>query len=99
MRLKGKPNQVVQKRIRKPNGKMKVVQWFKFDAEGIAEVEATPVERVRLLNRFVEADSSHSKPKGSVLSYKELQKMYTDKTGKKAVGVKKADMLKELGYE
>ena len=105
MILKGKPNQVVQRRVRKPNRKYKIVPWFKFDEDGYAEInKMTPIEKARLLKRFTEVDLKPSKKEtepialtDNKISYKELQRLYTDKTGNTAVGMKKADIMKELG--
>ena len=94
MKLKGNPNQVVVKRKRM-NGRKRVVEWFRFDNKGIAEIDETnisPTDISKLLMRFKQIEDVDIKN----LKWKELQDLYSEKIGKSPVGKKKADIIKEL---
>ena len=108
MKLKTKvPGRVVQKRIKR-QGKWRVVPWFRFDEHGFAEIDETKVTKsdlIKLTRLFevVKDDLSPLKeeprpitPDLSKMSYKDLQKLYTDKTGKTAVGIKKDEIIQAL---
>lgn len=42
------PGRVVQRRKRKPGGGYKVVPWFRFDENGLAELDETKVNSVTI---------------------------------------------------
>jgi hypothetical protein len=93
MKFQSAPGRVVQKRVKR-GGRRKIVALFKFDKDGYATIDeskytATDILKLKRLFKVVEEDYS-------TLKYQDLQKIYAEKTGKSAVGVKKADMLKEL---
>jgi hypothetical protein len=91
MKFKSKPGRIVQKRIKR-QGKWRVVPWFKFDEKGFAEVDESKITSRDLIKLKQKFKVVGVEPK----SYQDLQKLYSEKTGKSAVGMKKADMLKEL---
>lgn len=92
MKLKGEPNRVVQKKVRKPKGRHRIVPWFRFDENGYVEIDESKLsahDRAVLISKFGITDYLE-------MGYQELQKAYSDKTGKSGVGMKRDDMLKEL---
>jgi len=66
MKLQGQPNQLVHKRALK-RGEWRVVEWFRFDAQGVAELDDTkvcPTDKLKLerlfggLNQVAKAEMS-----------------------------------------
>ena len=91
MKFQSIPGRIVQKRVKK-QGKWKVVPWFKFDEKGFAEIDETRITRrdlIKLKQKFKVVGFDE-------MGYQELQKLYSEKTGKSGVGKSKADMLKEI---
>jgi hypothetical protein len=101
MKFQSTPGRIVNKRIKR-QGRYRVVGWFKFDEKGFATVDetkitATDLNKLKKLFKVVAPkveEKASNKPMKR--SYKELQALYTEKTGKTAVGVSKANILKEL---
>jgi len=106
MILQSTPGRIVNKRVRK-GGRYKIVSWFKFDSKGFAEIDESKISAVDLnklklkfkvvvpkkeLKALKQTATVSEIPK----DYKELQKHYTEVTGKKAFGVSKKNMIKEL---
>lgn len=93
MILQGQPNRVVQK-MKKKNGRKKIVPIFRFDDNGLYHVpegKYSKVELNRLKSLFKVLEDDYS-----VLEYKQLQVIYSEKTGKSSVGKKREDMIQEL---
>jgi len=94
MKLKSKvPNRVVNRRVNR-FGRWYVVQWFKFDDKGYADIDESKLTKSDINKLKAKFDVVEEDLKD--LGYKELQIKYADKTGKSAVGMKKKDILKEL---
>jgi len=95
------PGRIVNKRVKR-QGRYRVVGWFKFDDKGFATVDETKVTATdlnklkKLFKVFVPKAEEKPSNKPVKRSYKELQALYVEKTGKTAVGVSKANILKEL---
>ena len=104
MKFKGTPNQLVRITKIRRNLIRKVPKTIRFDNEGIYETES-PYLIKRLLVKFEQVEEAkieeatindEIKTNCKDMSYKSLQKLYVDKTGKTAVGVSKANIIKEL---
>jgi len=95
------PGRIVNKRVKR-QGRWRVVGWFKFDDKGFATVDETKITATDLsklkskFKVFVPKEKTKTVKKQSGPSYKELQSLYVEKTGKTAVGVSKSNILKEL---
>lgn len=91
MKLTGKPNHVVQKRVFS-QGRFKIVPWFKFDENGMVELDDSKLSKLdqdKLKKKF------HSELKE--YTEEELREMAKEK-GIKSWHVKSVDKLKqELG--
>jgi hypothetical protein len=102
MKFQSTPGRIVNKRIKR-QGRYRVINWFKFDADGFATVDTsklTPTDVSKLKSKFKvivpkEEETVVHKP----MSYKEVQKAYTKATGISGVGKKMKDMLKEVSNE
>ena len=71
MILKGVPNRVVNKKVRKPGGRHRIVPWFRFDSNGRAEIDETKVSKadlIKLRSKFKLATYED-------MSYQELKKL------------------------
>lgn len=91
MKLQGKANQIVHKRVFK-QGQFKIVPWFRFDKDGFAEIDETKVSKVDLdkLNKMFGTESIEP-------TEEEIRQMARDK-GIKSWHVKSIETLKkELG--
>jgi len=90
MKFKGEPNMLVRITKVPQVQRSKVPKSIRFDLEGIYETE-----NKYLINRL-KAKYSEVEEDVKSISYQDLQKLYAEKTGKSAVGVKKADLIKGL---
>jgi len=91
------PGRVVQRRVRKNGGGFTVKPWFRFDENGLAEIDEsklTKADIIKLTSKFEVVEEVVKEYKD--MSYQELQVAYAEKTGKSAVGMRKKDLLKEL---
>ena len=99
MKFKGVPDLVVQIRIKR-QGKWIIKPIFRFDKNGNAEFNTKGLSKVdenKLIRLYgVKEEVIEVVKETKKLSYKELQQLYTEKTGKKSFGIKKDDILKEL---
>ena len=95
MKFKGEPNSVVNIRLRK-NNKFVIKSLFKFDKKGNAEYDTSKLS-VTHKNKLIRIFGIKEEVKLiKDMSYKELQIAYTEKTGKKAFGIKKVELIKKL---
>ena len=106
MKLKGVPNQVIHKRIRR-QGKTRIVPWVRFDAEGFAEIDETKVSATDIgkLKRagmvMIEREEAKVKSTEGVYAnytYKELVKLGKEK-GIATFGVSRKKLIERLGEE
>ena len=95
MKLKGIPNMLVRhNRHKRVKGRRRGSEWFRFDSDGFVNIpdeKLTEKEKTALMAKFEVVNTNLNS-----MSYKELQQLYSEKTGHSAVGMKKKDMLKEL---
>jgi len=95
MKLKGTPNMLVRhNRHKRVKGRRRGSEWFRFDSNGFIDIpdeKVTEREKMALMAKFEVVETNLKD-----LTYKELQQVYSEKTGNSAVGKKKKDMLKEL---
>ena len=106
MILKGQPGRVVQKRKRVANKRHKIVPWFKFDENGLAQIDeskVSPTDLSKLKKLFeVVENVKESKNDGKVnlseLKHKELVELAKEK-GIKYFGLKKKELIEKLGGE
>ncbi len=106
MKFKGEPKKLVRITKIRPHLIRKVPKSIRFDKDGEFETN-NPYLIKRLLTKFeqvkeitnaeTQTEEEKNTEKEKVLTYNELQVMYSEKTGKTAVGVKKSTLLKELG--
>jgi len=92
MKFKGTPNQLVRITKVRKHLVRKVPKSIRFDKDGIYETES-PYMIKRLSVKF---DTVSEEIDYSKMGYKQLQVLYSEKTGKTPAGVKKVDILKEL---
>lgn len=100
MKFKGLPKQLVRITKIKPNLVRKVPKSIRFDVNGIFETENSYLIK-RLLTKFKEVKEIVKveevvKTDYHKIEYKELQNLYTEKTGNSAIGVSKINIIKEL---
>jgi len=104
MILKSKiPNRIVQRRVRKPGGRKRIVPLFRFDENGLAEIDetkltATDIKTLTTLFEVVDDVKEHKvdgKVNLSELSYQELKKTASEK-GINTYRKGKDDLIAEL---
>lgn len=100
------PGRIVQRKVRKPGGGYRVKPWFKFDENGLKEIDETKITKsdlIKLTKLFevVEDEKEESKKEKedekvlSDMSYQELKKLASEK-GINTYKKKKSDLLAEL---
>ncbi len=97
MIFKSVPNRVVQKRVKK-QGKFVIKVWFKFDADGYAEIDETKVsgsDLVKLKKFFKVVEQKDEKQSLESLSYQQLKKRAKEE-GLQLGRISREEIIKEL---
>ena len=96
MKIQGTPNKVVQKRVFR-QGRYIIVPWFRFDANGIAELDESKISSVdiaKIRKNFTVSEDKPAKKAELKETDEEIRQLAKDK-GIKSWHVKSIEKLKQ----